>query len=179
MKATNPNKIIANPSYKPLSIEQENAIDLLILAKTDQEVANAVGLTRPTIVGWRANPVFMATLNARRQALWQAAHEQLRAALGQAVANITGAVAEGNLKASIELLRILSSHGTVGAPQGQTDPDAMVQADVARQADREGFSTNPMQDMLSSLVENQHPGRQARIDELVAAMRAPYLDDCP
>jgi len=71
MKATNPNKITAYPSYKPLSIEQENAIDLLILAKTDQEVADAVGLTRPTIVGWRANPVFMATLNARRQALWQ------------------------------------------------------------------------------------------------------------
>ena len=54
MQATNPNKITAYPSYKPLSIEQENAIDRLMLAQTDQEVADAVGLTRPTLVGWRA-----------------------------------------------------------------------------------------------------------------------------
>jgi len=93
------------------------------------------------------------------------------------VANITGAIAEGNLKASIELLRVLGNHGTVGAPQGQTDPDAIVQEDAARQADKEGFSANPMKAMLISMVENQHPGRQARIDELGAAMRAPYLDN--
>jgi DNA-binding CsgD family transcriptional regulator len=35
--------------FKPLSIEQRNAIDLLIVGKSDQETADAVGMTRQTI----------------------------------------------------------------------------------------------------------------------------------
>ena len=34
------------PTFKPLSIEQENAIDLLISGNTDQQVADAVGKDR-------------------------------------------------------------------------------------------------------------------------------------
>src|SRR5882724_4191154 len=52
------------PAFKPLSIEQQNAIGLLILGKSDKEVAEAVGVNRTTIWEWRtAHPIFMAPLN--------------------------------------------------------------------------------------------------------------------
>jgi len=38
---------------KPLSIEQRNAIALLILGKTDQETADMVGVSRETVWSWR------------------------------------------------------------------------------------------------------------------------------
>ncbi|GFN22439.1 helix-turn-helix domain-containing protein [Thermanaeromonas sp. C210] len=42
-----------------LSIEQLNAIDLLVLGKTDKEVAEAVGVHRCTVTSWRLyNPYF-------------------------------------------------------------------------------------------------------------------------
>ena len=41
------NKGQQKPTFKPLSIEQQNAIDLLILGKSDKEVAEVVGLTAP------------------------------------------------------------------------------------------------------------------------------------
>ncbi len=36
-----------------LSIEQQNAIDMLVLGKSDREVAEAVGVSRQTVCGWR------------------------------------------------------------------------------------------------------------------------------
>jgi FixJ family two-component response regulator len=36
-----------------LSVEQQNAIDLLVTGKLDIEVATTVGLTRQTICVWR------------------------------------------------------------------------------------------------------------------------------
>jgi len=59
-----PNKCQQKPTFKPLSIEQQNAIGLLILGKSDKEVAEAVGVNRTTIWEWRtAHPIFMAPLN--------------------------------------------------------------------------------------------------------------------
>ena len=50
-----------------LTIEQLNAIDLLVTGKTDQAVADAVGVARPTVTCWRLyDPHFEAALNQRR-----------------------------------------------------------------------------------------------------------------
>jgi len=43
-----------------LTPEQLNAIDLLILGKTDREVAEIVGVRRETITKWHKNPFFSA-----------------------------------------------------------------------------------------------------------------------
>ena len=76
-------------TFKPLSIEQENAIDLLIAGHTDQQVADAVGKDRTTIWGWRhEHPLFMATLARRRAEVWRAPQERLRALSSKAVENL-------------------------------------------------------------------------------------------
>jgi hypothetical protein len=48
---------------KELSIEQRNAIDLLIVGKSDQETADAIGVTRQTVQVWRtSNLLFQSEL---------------------------------------------------------------------------------------------------------------------
>jgi hypothetical protein len=69
-----------------LSIEQLNAIYLLITGKTDQEVAEQAGCSRQTICEWRNNhSAFIAELNSRRQGLWGAQTERLRGLVGKAI----------------------------------------------------------------------------------------------
>jgi transposase len=58
-------------SLQELSVEQQNAIDLLVLGRSDREVAEAVGVSRQTVTAWRNNnSLFAAELNVRRQELW-------------------------------------------------------------------------------------------------------------
>jgi hypothetical protein len=99
------------PTFKPLSIEQENAIDLLIAGHTDQQVADAVGKDRTTIWGWRhEHPLFMAILAGRRAEVWRAPQEKLRALLSKAVENLAAAVEAGDLKASLEVLKAVGMY---------------------------------------------------------------------
>jgi DNA-binding NarL/FixJ family response regulator len=49
-----------------LTPEQLNAVDLLILGKTDKEVSETIGVRRETVTRWHKNAFFIAELNARR-----------------------------------------------------------------------------------------------------------------
>ena len=72
-------KIHKTSQREALSIEQHNAIDLLIYGKPDREVAEMVGVSRETVTRWRnENPYFIAGLNQKREELWRAAHDKLR-----------------------------------------------------------------------------------------------------
>ncbi len=67
-------------------MEQLNAIDILVLGKTDQETAKAVGVARETVNRWKNdNPYFAAELNKRRKQLWGANGDRLRALTTKAV----------------------------------------------------------------------------------------------
>ena len=69
-----------------LSIEQENAIDLLITGKSDGETGKTVGVARQTVWNWRNNdPYFKAELNKRRQALWAASQDRIRSLAADAL----------------------------------------------------------------------------------------------
>src|ERR671923_1246329 len=119
MTVTKAHKASQSREYKPLSVEQENAIDLLLFGKPDREVAEAVGVARETVWHWRnEHPVFIAELNHRRRELWAEGHERLRGLVGKAVEVIEQAVCAGDLKAAVELLKIVKVHGGVGAPEG-------------------------------------------------------------
>jgi hypothetical protein len=124
-----------------LTIPQLNAIDLLATGKTDQETAEAVGVTRQTVNGWRnINPYFQAELNRRRQDLWGVTVDQLRALLPRAVAVLAEELDGGNDRAGVAL-SILRLGGVDGikAPQkldkflvGPTDPEAIIDAEARR-----------------------------------------------
>jgi len=124
-----------------LTVAQLNAIDLLVTGKTDQVTAEAVGVTRQTVNGWRnANPYFQAELNRRRQELWGVTVDQLRALLPRAVAVLAEELDGGDDRAGVALSILrLGGIDRTKAPQkldtflvGPTDPDAIIDAEVRR-----------------------------------------------
>lgn len=114
---------------RQLSIEQENAIDLLLQGKSDREVAEAVGVARQTVTEWRNNnAIFVAELNRRRQEIWGSQTERLRQLVAQAVS-----VLEQDLQqkqdlrlrqaAAVHILRAVGLYGCDLQPRGATDPE--------------------------------------------------------
>ena len=68
MNITESNKSSQKSQGSNLSVEQLNAIDILVNGKTDQETALAVGVVRETVNRWRNdNPYLAAELNKQRK----------------------------------------------------------------------------------------------------------------
>ena len=62
-----------------LSDKQEQAISLILLGKTDQSIAKAIGVTRQTVNKWKHhNLLFKARLNSQRLELWSSHYEEIR-----------------------------------------------------------------------------------------------------
>jgi len=124
-----------------LSVAQLNAVDLLVVGKTDQEVAEVVGVTRQTVNGWRnANPWFGAELNRRRQDLWGVSVDQLRALLPRAVAVLAQELelGPGSARVAVDILRLAGLDRTKAPHKldtllvGSTDPAEIIDAEVRR-----------------------------------------------
>ena len=80
MSRTKPHKM---SQYPLLSIEQHNAIDLLILGDTDHAVAEQIGVARETICRWRnENPTSWPNSTDGAKDVWQTAQERLRGLVG-------------------------------------------------------------------------------------------------
>jgi hypothetical protein len=179
MKHANHNKNQHNPAPrttfkpKPLSVEQENSIDLLLTGKSDREVAEAVGVTRWTVQQWRTtHPVFMAELAHRREEVFGAAVNRLRSLLTKALDNIAAAIESGHASSSWELLRATGLHG-FSPPPGEMDPEKILDDLVMRQVAREKISSST-DDLLLHL--NDNPRYIERKQELDAALRAEYSE---
>lgn len=84
-----------------LTPEQLNAIDLLILGKTDREVSEIVGVRRETITKWHKNPFFTAELNVKREDLWRDSKLRLRALASEAVNVLTNGLHSTDEKIAI------------------------------------------------------------------------------
>ena len=71
MSITESNNSSQKPPGSNLSVEQLNAIDILVQGKTDQETAQSVGVVRETVTRWRNdNLYFAAELNKQRKLIW-------------------------------------------------------------------------------------------------------------
>lgn len=117
---------------RQLNANQEKAIDLLLQGQNDREVAEAIGVSRQTVNGWRrGNAPFVAELNARRRELWQAEHERLRGLLAEAVDVLEVQLKEGEVSdrvrqaAAVHVLKALGLYGVGGVPRGTEDADAL------------------------------------------------------
>lgn len=108
-----------------LNIEQQNAIELLILGKSDGEVGEAVGVSRQTVCAWRnQNASFAAELERHRQSLWASHHDKLRAMLGDALSVLSEVLSSQDdklkLQAAVHILRAVGTYGESIEPVGST-----------------------------------------------------------
>ena len=118
-----------NGQIETLSIEQENAIDLLIQGKTDGDTGAAVGVTRQTVNGWKNHDAaFIAELNARRREIFGAHGERLRALVSKAVDVLEDSLTAEDPKikqaAAVHILRAANLYG-VAIPDGPTTPQGV------------------------------------------------------
>ena len=158
----------ATISYKRehgLTVEQQNAIDLLVQGKSDQETASAVGVNRVTVTKWRLYDVwFQAELNRRRQDLWGTAAERLRAMLPKALAVLESELDDRDrgLHVAVQVVK-LAGLEKLGGPRGESDPDAIIDALA-----RERQSNDPTERMLRQLAGDKvtDAERRAVVEEL-------------
>jgi hypothetical protein len=175
MKASVNHKTPQKPTFtpKPLSIEQRNAIDLLILGKTDQETADTVGVSRETVWSWyHEHPIFMSTLERRRAEVWGTTGERLRSLMAKAVDNLAEAVESGDVRVSIELLKVTGMYGGVVNVLSETDPEKVIKAQAEAQVQREGIPEDATDAMLINLTKNDAYLR--RLAEITADLRAEF-----
>ena len=115
------------PKQSGLSVEQLNAIDALVTGATDIEAAERVGVSRQTIWEWKRNPLFLATLNQRRQELWEPQIERLRGLVSKAITVLEQTLESDDeklrLQAAVQVLKSVGLQGVNLAPQGETDPE--------------------------------------------------------
>jgi len=112
-----------------LTPEQLNAIDLLILGKTDREVAEAVGVRRETVTKWHKNPFFSAELSVRREELWVDAKLRLKALAHEAVNVLNRGLFSSDEKIAITAaVHILKTVGLYGEAKQDFGPDTPEEA---------------------------------------------------
>ena len=124
-----------------LSIEQENAIDLLLMGKSDREVASAVKVSRQTVNLWRNHDTgFAAALDSKRHDVWGTQLERLRALVSKAVDVLADDLESPNLKlrqsAAVHILRAVGLYGTDLKPGGTADNFASLTRSLAFMKDR-------------------------------------------
>jgi hypothetical protein len=178
MKASTHHKMPQKPTFKPkpLSVTQLNAIDALILGKTDQETADLVGVSRETVWGWRnEHLVFMACLQEHRAEVWRVPQERLRSLMTKAVENIAGLVETGDYEASIALLKITGMYGVVNV-LGDIDPEKIIRTMAEAKVQREGIPRDATHEALVRLTQNTR--YHERVQEIEAELRREYGEDC-
>jgi hypothetical protein len=170
-----PSKTPQKPTFRPLSIAQKNAIDRLITGATDAEVAAAVGVDRSTVWQWRhAHPLFQAELERARAEVYRAPQERLRSCLMKAVSNLTAAVENGELRASIELLKAVGMYGDgIMNAIGEQDPEQLLQRQIDAQLAREGIPKDEHDAMAQMLIRPTTRYMERR-REIEAELRACY-----
>jgi len=112
---------------KSLSIEQLNAIDLLVMGKSDREVAEAIGVHRTTVTGWRLyNPYFQAELNRRRKEVFGSAVDRFRSLLQKAMDAIEKSLDEGDARVALGILKLAGIGEMDIGIVGPDDPEEII-----------------------------------------------------
>ena len=127
MTVTKSNKSSQTLEDSPLSVEQLNAIDILVQGRTDQETAETVGVARETVTRWRNdNPHFTAELNRQRRLIWGDSHDRLRALASKAVDTLETSLGVGDSRVALEVLKAVGVYGHVQPPSGPEDTEMVL-----------------------------------------------------
>lgn len=132
-------------SYKReqgLTIEQLNAIDLLVLGETDQEVSDKIGVNRVTITKWRNYDIyFQAELNKKRKEIWGTSIDKMRALVPKAMERLEQEISnEHGWKIALEIIKLVGIENTHIKDIGYDDPDKILTEQVEKKLTRELFT---------------------------------------
>ena len=170
MTVTESNESSQMSAGSRLSVEQLNAIDVLVQGQTDQETAEVVGVARETVTRWRnADPHFTAELNKQRRLIWGDSHDRLRALAGKAVDVLGVALDEGDSRVAVDVLKAIGLYGQVQPPSGPEDAELVLWEEAREWAEMESKRLRPSIEPLTAytLGEIEIPAlAQERMEEL-------------
>ncbi len=112
-----------------LTVQQEGVILHVLSGATQCEAAQQVGVAPETVSRWMHNDAqFVAELNRRRRALWDAHADTLQSLAGQAIGTLEGLLNANDdrirLAAAVAILKATALH-EAGRPSGPTDEAAI------------------------------------------------------
>jgi hypothetical protein len=164
----------ATSSYKRrhgLTLEQRNAIDVLVQGATDHETAEATGVNRVTVTKWRNHdPYFQAELNRRRTEVWGASVDRLRSLIPRALDALEHELAGGAnaWRAGLELLKLAG----LDRSKGRSDLGGYLVGHHAAEAIIDARACARRPDPLSELLNGEpvsNAERLAALAEIEAA----------
>lgn len=111
-----------------LTVEQLNAIDLLVTGVSDREVGEKVGVARQTINNWRLHHLgFQAQLNRQREEVWSFSKDRMRALVPKALDRIEKTLEDdedqSNSKVALEVLKAAGLHSAAECSFDSFEPD--------------------------------------------------------
>jgi hypothetical protein len=123
-------------NFPPLSEQQLNAIEILVLGHSDSYVANKIKSHRTTITRWRLyNPYFRAALSRRRHEIWGASADRFRKTITQALSVLIHQMKSEDPKTSHRAARTilsLAASKKLNPPDDPQDP-ATILHQIARE----------------------------------------------
>ena len=166
-----------------LTIEQQNAIDVLLTGASDAAVATRLGLHRVTVTRWRLyHPTFRAELDRRRRDLWGTATDSMRAALPEALTTMPYQLRVAPNRGRLALDFLVRS-GVMGKPYsgargsadiGPTTIEELVDEEVINQRAARA-AADPTGSPITGPITAEE--RQAAIDHLNALADEASLED--
>ena len=133
---------------RQLSIEQQNAIDLLLQGKSDRATAEVVGVSRQTVWEWRNHdPLFIAELNRQRHELWSEANERMKSLANRALDVVELQLGSDDPKAALAAAKyVLQGTRLLGDTNlcvgGPTTPEGVILAELRGKARQELSAKN-------------------------------------
>jgi hypothetical protein len=90
-----------------LSPEQQRAVHLVISGKTDNEIAEELGVCRATVNTWRNRCApFVAAVNQERLSIWQASKSKITRLAGKALNLIERSLDDGEIATAWRVLEL-------------------------------------------------------------------------
>jgi Homeodomain-like domain len=156
-----------------LSVAQLSAVDLLAAGKNDREVAELLGLARPTVTKWRLyHPEIIAALNQRRAEVWGSGIDRLRSLIPKALDVMARFLEAGAPAVRVRAAAIVLSLAKLPAPApaGPTTPEAVISAlAAARVKAKQAERHRHLGELDRLLAAERIPPEQAERDEREAA----------
>jgi len=118
-----------NSTPAALSPGQVAALEALLAGRTVTEAATVAGVDRTTVHAWlRSDYAFQAAYNRGRRDLQEQTHARLMTLAEKAVGCVEGALAKGDEKTALAVLRGLGLLSGVPAKPGSDDPEILAAA---------------------------------------------------
>lgn len=132
-------------SYKReqgLTVEQLNAVDLLVTGKNDKETADIVGVNRVTVTKWRNYDfLFQAELNKRRKDIFGSSIEKMRSIIPKALERLEQEIEEENgWKVALEIIKITGVGDKEFQRIGHDEVDKLIREEAEERSKNELFS---------------------------------------